>query len=102
VAYHDWQRGSTGGQTAQHAVRDFLDRHWQSARALGWSDLDLFGCHPDPEFAPVRWDCMGAVTLAAATGIPVTEVHEDVIRYANGTAYRRKDMAGAVPIWMRA
>jgi hypothetical protein len=101
AAYRDWHRGSTGGQAAQHAVRDFLNQHWQAARAADWSDLDLFGCHPDLEFAPVRWDCMGAVTLAAATGVPVTEIHPDLIRYANRTAYRRKDLTHAVPIWMR-
>jgi hypothetical protein len=79
-----------------------LDRWGSEAARLGWSALDLFGCHPDPEFACVRWDCMGAVTLAAMTGVPVVEVHSDLIRHLNGTAYRRKDLSHAVPIWARS
>ena len=45
---------------------------------------------------------MGAVTLMAMTGVPVAEVHLDLIRYANGTAYQRKDLSPAVPIWARS
>ena len=100
AAYRERLHGANAGEAQQQVVRDFLERHWQTARVVGWSDLELFGCHPDPEFARVRWDCMGVVTLAAVTGAPIAEIHLDQIRYANGTTYRRKDLTRAVPIWM--
>ena len=101
AAYRDWLRGSTTSQVGQDAVREFLDRHWCAARTAGWSDLHLFGCHPESGLARVRWDCMGAVTLLAMTGVVVAEVRPELIRYANGTAYRRQDLTRAVPIWAR-
>ena len=43
------------------ATGAFLDRWAGEAIRCGWSDLDVFGCHPD---APDRrFDCMGLVLL---------------------------------------
>src|SRR5688572_351194 len=38
----------------------FLADHWAEARRLGWNELELFACHPDPALALARYDCMGA------------------------------------------
>ena len=81
----------------EHAVAAFLDQLWGSATAIGWSDAELFGCHAQREFAPVRYDSMGAVTLAAVTGSPIISVTPETIRYANGTTFRRWPGYTAVP-----
>ena len=82
------------------AVQDFIDYHLDQARRLGWSDVELFGCCPDPDFALVRYDCMGAVTSSALTGWTIVSVSADGIRYANGLASRRGQPASlARPVW---
>ena len=83
----------------EQAVAVFLDQMWGSAMAIGWSDAELFGCHAQRAFAPVRYDSMGAVTLAALTGSPIVSVTPEAIRYANGTTYRRGPGFAGIPVW---
>jgi hypothetical protein len=75
---------------ALQIVDRFLDEHLASARLSGWSEGELFGCHPDPALALVRCDCMGAVTIAALMHWPVASVSATEIRCVNGLATRRR------------
>jgi hypothetical protein len=78
----------------------FLDEHLASARLSGWSDVELFGCHPDPAFALVRYDCMGAVTIAALMHWPLASASATEIRCLNGLATRRRPAGGpAEVVW---
>ena len=82
-------------------VEHFLDEHLPEARRLGWSDVDLFGCYPDSSFAGVRYDAMGAVTLAALTASPIGTVSSVAVYYPNGLASRRPlPCARAEPVWV--
>lgn len=82
-------------------VERFLDHHWPEADALGWSDVELFGCYPDKAFATVRYDCMGAVTIAALTATPIVAVSPTAIRLENGLASRRPPCCClAQPVWL--
>jgi hypothetical protein len=81
-------------------VERFLDDHFDEARHLGWCDVALFGCYPDPAFATVRYDAMGVVTIAALTTQPITAVSESTIRLANDLAARRPASRNiARPVW---
>jgi len=56
----------------------FLDRWAGVASACGWSDLDIFGCHPDRPDA--RFDCMGIVLLLdRCEVVGVDEAGADVV-----------------------
>ncbi len=91
--------GNSPGNHIQ-VVERFLVDHWGSARRLGWSDVELFGCHAQSAFALVRYDCMGAVTLAVLTGSPITRVDDSEIRYENDLATRRNRLfSQAAPVW---
>jgi hypothetical protein len=94
-------RERSGGHAAGNPqiAESFLVQHWEESRQLGWTDLDLFGCHPDPAFALVRYDCMGAVTISAVMDWPIAAVSVDGIRCANGLRSRRKPGFAAVPVW---
>jgi len=86
---------------ARQAVMAFLDNHLETARRIGWSDLELFGCYPDREVARNRFDYAGAVTLAAMSGKLIERVTELAAHYENGLVYYRKRPmpADAVPVW---
>ncbi len=85
---------------AKQVVMAFLDNHLEAARRIGWSDLELFGCHPDPEAARNRYDYAGAVTLAAMSGHSIEQITVRAAHYENGLAYYRRPMpADAVPVW---
>ncbi len=86
---------------ASQAVMAFLDNHLETARRIGWSDLELFGCHPNREAARNRFDYAGAVTLAAMSGHSIERVTEHAAHYENGLVYYRKRHipADAVPVW---
>jgi hypothetical protein len=78
----------------------FLRDHFEVARRLGWTNRELFGCHTQPAFAPVRFDCMGAVTLAVLTGSAATTVAATEMRYEDGLASRRNRLLSlAAPVW---
>jgi hypothetical protein len=82
-------------------VERFLEHHWPEADALSWSDVELFGCCPDKAFATVRYDCMGAVTIAALTATPITSVSASEVRTANGLSTRRSLRCRlAKPVWV--
>ena len=91
------------GPQSEKAIRvaeRFLANDWDEACRLGWSDLELFGCHHQPSFALVRYDCMGAVTLAVSSASPIASIAESEIRYENGTAVRRSRLLElAAPVW---
>ncbi len=86
---------------AKRAVMAFMDNHVEAARCIGWSDLELFGCHPNREAARNRYDYAGAVTLAAITGHSIERITELAAHYENGLVYYRKRLlpADAVPVW---
>jgi len=84
---------------AKKVVTAFLDNHLEAARRIGWSDLELFSCHP--RAGRNRYDYMGAVTLAANSGHSIERITELAAHYENGLVYYRKRLmpAGAVPLW---
>ncbi len=88
-------------KAAGKAVMAFLDNHLETARRIGWSDLELFGCHPNREAARNRFDYAGAVTLAAMFGKSIERITELAAHYENGLVYYRKRPmpADAVPVW---
>ena len=82
-------------------VERFLRRQFIDARRLGWGEADLFGCYPKPAFAAVRYDCMGAVTIAALTLVPIVSVTTSEVRGENGLASRRPlPCRSAKPVWL--
>ena len=70
-------------------VQNFLHRNHANARCLGWTDVELFGCHLDQTLAVVRYDAMGAVTLSALMGWPTSAVLADRIQFVNGLSFVR-------------
>src|SRR5262249_41508050 len=64
----------------------------------GWTELELFGVHPDVGVA--RPNACGAL-LTNAYGSPVTQVTPQLIRFANGLAvYKAKLSVGnSVAVW---
>jgi hypothetical protein len=63
---------------------------------MGWTTPELFGVHP--VVGVRRVDCCGA--LMVSNGNPIVEIKLDLIRYANGLAYRRTPPGGpTVPVW---
>ncbi len=77
------------------------DRRWADRIRLRWSDLELFGCHPNRKAARNRFDYAGAVTLAAMSGHSIERITEHAAHYENGLVYYRKRHipADAVPVW---
>ena len=93
--------GQASSAQAVRIVERFLDYHVDEALRLGWSEIDLFGCYPAPSLATIRYDCMGAVTIAALTRMEIKSVSEAVIRSENGLACRRPlSCATAKPVWL--
>jgi hypothetical protein len=86
---------------AKEVVMAFLDIHLEMARRIGWTDLELFGCHPDLEAARNRYDYAEAVTLAAISGNLIERITEQAAHYENELVYCRKRPmpADAVPVW---
>ena len=81
-------------------IDEFLDHMLPEALRLGWSEVELFGCYPDPTFAAIRHDCMGAVTIAELTGTPIASVSATEIRGRTGLASRRPlPNSMALPVW---
>jgi hypothetical protein len=63
---------------------------------MGWSTVELFGVHPIVGVR--RVDCCGALMVSGGTA--VAEIAPDLIRYANGLAYRRTPAGGpSLPVW---
>jgi hypothetical protein len=81
-------------------VQAFAAEHLDEARRLGWTEVDLFGCYPDPAFALVRYDCMGAITVSAVMGWSIETVTAAGIGCTNGLANRRpRVLTNALPVW---
>ena len=96
--------------------RDFPDSRWRTiradierllkspmaerARALGWTELDLFGVDADRPFA--RIDQAGLLILLDGKKIVEITAETAVIENASGTRHtwrRRSDRAGRVLVW---
>ncbi len=78
-----------------------FSKDWgQAAVDLGWTKLELFGCNPNPRAS--RLDCDGLVILL--NGRPVTELTAEFASIDVGggkvNRFRRKQMLGAVPLWL--
>jgi hypothetical protein len=63
-----------------------LNEFGEQAAMLGWTDLDLFGVHP--EVGLVRTDCSGAVMLS--NGRRVVAVSKHTIAYEDKLTFYRK------------
>jgi hypothetical protein len=78
-------------------AENFLTRWGSTARALGWTALDLYGVHP---IAPAaRFDVMGFLFLVQGGSVPIITAHSASIHRRTGArlTYRRKpDIADAV------
>ena len=87
----------TGQWLSVHAAAlDFLANTAETAAALGWTTLELFGVHPVVGVS--RVDCCGA--LMVSSGSPIAEVTPALIRYRNGLAVRRTPPGGpSLPVW---
>lgn len=77
-----------------------LDRWAGEAIRCGWSDLDVFGCHPDRP--TVRRDCMGLILLLDRC--QVVSVDPDgadlvTVTGARQRFYRRPLPPGTVALW---
>ncbi|GJE27987.1 hypothetical protein [Methylobacterium organophilum] len=84
----DWRRIS-------ESALDFIDRFGAEAAHYGWSDVELFGVHPDLGTMRTCW--CGALMLPDRR---VTAVSEDRISFDTSTYYR--DLPGrphGIPIW---
>ena len=83
--------------SVQSAAMAFLRDRGEEAVRLGWGVLDLFGVHDTA--GAVRVDCTGA--LITLRGKRVAELTPDLIRFADGLAYRRRSLSAGltVPVW---
>jgi hypothetical protein len=78
----------------------FVDRWAATAVACGWSDLDVFGCHPDRPDA--RFDAMGIVLLLDRCEIVAVDEHGADLVFNTGARqrYRRRPLpADTVSLW---
>ena len=78
----------------------FIREHGAEAARFGWTELDIFSCHPEVPLA--RHDCAGLVLLIQ--GCTVVEIDETsaAIEDAKGRrlTYRRHPAPGErVPVW---
>ena len=82
------------------ATGAFLGRWAGEAIRSGWTDLDLFGCHPD---APDRrFDCMGLVLLLDRREVVSIDPDGADVVTVTGThqRFRRRPLpTKAVPLW---
>src|SRR5215208_7445804 len=66
----------------------------------GWSDLDVFGCHPTRPDA--RFDCMGLVLLLDRVEVVGVDEHGADLETSTGARqrYRRRPLPdGTVSLW---
>jgi hypothetical protein len=63
----------------------FVDAWGRQAAALGWSALDVFGCHPTH---PDRYDAMGLVWMIADAEVVAMGAEVANLRKAAGTLQR--------------
>ena len=82
------------------ATGAFLGRWAGEAIRSGWTDLDLFGCHPD---APDRrFDCMGLVLLLDRREVvSINSDGADIVTVTGAhQRFRRRPLpTKAVPLW---
>ena len=82
------------------ATDRFLGRWAHEAIGCGWTNLDVFGCHPDRPTA--RFDCMGLVLLldrCEVVGIDPDGADLATVSGARQRFRRRSLPAGTVPLW---
>ena len=82
------------------AAGGFLDRWANEAAPCGWSDLDVFGCHPDRPDAP--FDAMGLIMLLDRYEIVgIDRDGADLVTQTGARQrYRRRPLpANTVSIW---
>jgi hypothetical protein len=91
--------GARASPCGRDLLNDFLTGHLEEAQRLGWTDMELFGCHPEPAFALERYDLMGAALISAVMAWHVTSVSVDEIRSTNGLASRRRPSGPVALMW---
>jgi hypothetical protein len=79
----------------QNDANRFVDEWGRQAVALGWSILDIFGCHPT--HPAVRYDCMGLVWLIADAKVIAMGAEVANLRSAAGAPQRVAKGATGVP-----
>lgn len=72
-----------GWQKTHAAMLFFLNRFGEQAQDLGWTDIELFGVHP--QMGTIRVDHCGAISLA---GKETQWMDADRINFGNTTFYR--------------
>jgi hypothetical protein len=70
----------------QEDANRFVDQWGVQAAALGWSTLDIFGCHPT--HPADRYDAMGLVWMLAAAEVVAMGAEVAKLRKASGTLQR--------------
>jgi hypothetical protein len=71
----------------------------EQAAALGWSALDVFGCHPA---APYRYDCMGLVWMVTGADLKAMGPSIAALRTHSGrliTVSRSADVRERILVW---
>ena len=82
------------------ATDRFLGRWAHEAIRCGWTNLDVFGCHPDRPTA--RFDCMGLVLLldrSEVVGIDPDGADLMTVTGARQRFYRRPLPLDTVSLW---
>lgn len=95
-----WGRDWRGVQDGVLSFADTLAGKWLAkAHAFGWTQLDLFGCHPAAPSA--RLDVRGAATLIGAASVVAITAAEIIVEARPGRRLRitRPTTGDAVPIW---
>jgi hypothetical protein len=75
----------------QEDAKRFVDAWGGHAAALGWSALDIFGCHP--ALPSCRQDCMGLVWLVAGAEIRAMSTEVVTLRRSSGSLRRARKSA---------
>jgi hypothetical protein len=82
------------------AAGTFLDQWAAEAIRCGWSDLDVFGCHPERPAA--RFDAMGLIPLLSqAEVVSLDETGADLVTSSGARQrFRRRPLPpGTVSLW---
>jgi hypothetical protein len=94
-----WEFSHGDWQNIASASGLFLREWGEQAEALGWTTLDIFGCHPTKP--AVRHDMAGLVHGIGDGRIVALDATSAVIERKSGArlTFRRAPTEGAVPLW---
>jgi hypothetical protein len=84
----------------QEDTKHFVDRWGKQAAALGWSALNIFGCHP--ERPADRYDFMGLIWIIAGADIRAMGTDVVTLQTRSGALQRTwkcGDVRGQILVW---